>query len=190
MIYWNTKHSFRRTITQEQVYNRWCTGGEVAYEHNGSTINTKRSRITNDLLQAWTEVWKAWTTYYSSFSFVLPILSSVSVQCHALSSVIIRFVIPIVFIIKLDWSVCTCLTQLYDGRDLYRIYYIKNNHMFRALYIGHLQFEKWKNLVSSYTRLMWVVYSGEVRGGVGTRSHMCYVGWVVWVHGFWHYMLF
>jgi len=29
----------------------------------------------------------------------------------------------------LDWSVCTCLTQLYDGRDRYRIYYIKNNYM-------------------------------------------------------------
>ena len=25
---------------------------------------------------------------------------------------------------KLDWSVYTCLTQLYDGRDMYIIYYI------------------------------------------------------------------
>ena len=56
---------------------------------------------------------------------------------------------PVVFIIKLDWSVCTvwhnymmveiklawsvytCLTQLYNGRDMYTIYYIKNNYMFR-----------------------------------------------------------
>ena len=30
---------------------------------------------------------------------------------------------------------------------------------------------------------MWVVYSGEVRGEVGTRSRTCYVGCVVWVHG-------
>jgi len=30
----------------------------------------------------------------------------------------------------LDWSVCICLTQLYVGRDMYRIYYIKN-YMFR-----------------------------------------------------------
>jgi len=30
---------------------------------------------------------------------------------------------------------------------------------------------------------MWVVYSWEVRGEVGTRSGMCCVGWVVWVHG-------
>jgi len=32
---------------------------------------------------------------------------------------------------QLDWSVYICLTQLYDGRDMYRIYYIKNNYMFR-----------------------------------------------------------
>jgi len=31
----------------------------------------------------------------------------------------------------LDWSVYTCLTHLYDGRDMYIIYYIKNNYMFR-----------------------------------------------------------
>jgi len=36
--------------------------------------------------------------------------------------IIIRIVIPVVFIIKLDWSVCTCLTQLYDGKDMYTIY--------------------------------------------------------------------
>ena len=29
-----------------------------------------------------------------------------------------------------------CLTQLYDGRDMYRIYYIKNNYMFRHLTSG------------------------------------------------------
>jgi len=39
--------------------------------------------------------------------------------------IIIRFVITIVLIIKLEWSVCICLTQLYDGRVMYRIYYIK-----------------------------------------------------------------
>ena len=30
---------------------------------------------------------------------------------------------------------------------------------------------------------MRVVYNEEVRGEVGRRSRMCYVGWVVWVHG-------
>ena len=34
---------------------------------------------------------------------------------------------------------------------------------------------------------MWVVYSGEVRGEVGTRSRMCCVGGVVWVQGFWYF---
>jgi len=34
--------------------------------------------------------------------------------------------------VKLDWSVYTYLTQLYDGRDMYIIYYIKNNYMFRS----------------------------------------------------------
>ena len=53
-----------------------------------------------------------------------------------------------------------------------------------ALFIGHLQVDKRETLVSSYTGLVWIVYSGEVRDGVGTRSRMCCVGWVVWVHGF------
>jgi len=30
-------------------------------------------------------------------------------------------------VIKVDWSVCTCLTQLYDDTDMYRIYYIMND---------------------------------------------------------------
>ena len=60
------------------------------------------------------------------------------------SYIIIRFVIPVVFIIKLDWSLCICLTQLYDGRDMYRIYYIKSNYMFRhfTLDIFRLENEK------------------------------------------------
>ena len=32
-------------------------------------------------------------------------------------------------------------------------------------------------------RLTWVVYSGELRVEVGTRSHMCHRGWVGCVHG-------
>ena len=57
-------------------------------------------------------------------------------------------------ITKLDWSVCICLTQLYDGRDMYRIYYIKNNYMFRhfTLAIFGLRNEKKlsKQLYSTY----------------------------------------
>jgi len=80
--------------------------------------------------------------------------------------------------------------KLDDGRDMYRIYYIKNNYMFRHFTLVIFRLRNEKNLVSSYTRLMWAVYSGEVRGEVGTRSRMCYVGWVVWVHGFCYCMLF
>jgi len=40
-----------------------------------------------------------------------------------------------------------------------------------------------KHLVSSYTLLIWVVYSGEVGSEVGTISRMCHRGWMVWVHG-------
>jgi len=58
-----------------------------------------------------------------------------------LTSVIIRFVIPVVFIIKLDWSVCICLTQLYDGRDMYNLLHKEQLHV-SALYIGHLQVDK------------------------------------------------
>jgi len=45
-----------------------------------------------------------------------------------LAFIIIRFVIPVVFIIKLDWSVCICVAQLYGGRVMYRVYYMKNNY--------------------------------------------------------------
>jgi len=73
---------------------------------------------------------------------------------------------------------------------MYRIYYIKN-YMFRhfTLAIFRLRKEK-KNLVSSYTQFTWILYSGEVRGEVGTRCRMCCVGWVVCVHGLCYYMLF
>ena len=98
---------------------------------------------------------------------------------------IIRFVISVVFIIKPDCSVCICLTQLYGGRDMYRIYYIKNNYMFRHFTLTIFRLRNEKNLVSSYIRLMWVVYIGEVRGEVGTRSRMCCVitKWLYqWTH--------
>jgi len=61
--------------------------------------------------------------------------------------------------------------------------------MFRHFTLAIFRLRKEKNLVSSYTRFMWVVYSGEGRRGVGKRSRMCYVGWVVWVHAFCYCML-
>jgi len=59
--------------------------------------------------------------------------------------------------------------------------------MFRHFTLAIFWLRNKNNLISSYTRLMWVSYSGEVRGEVGTRSRMCYVEWVVWVHGFCHH---
>jgi hypothetical protein len=103
--------------------------------------------------------------------------------CGCVPCTIIRFVTPFVFKNKLEWSVCPCLTQLYWWEIyIYRIYYMKINYMFRPLTMAIFRL-RMKNLVSSYTRHMWAVYSGEVRGEVGTRFRMCCVGWVVWVHG-------
>ena len=72
---------------------------------------------------------------------------------------------------------------------MYIIYYIKNKYMFPPFSLAVFRLINEKILVSSYTRLMWVVYSGEVRGEVGTRSDMCCVGWVVWVQWFCYCML-
>jgi len=69
------------------------------------------------------------------------------------------------------------------------VYYIKNNYMFRPFSLAIFRLINEKNLVNSYTRVVWVVYSGEVRGGVGTRFRMCCVGWVEWVHGFCYFLL-
>jgi len=41
---------------------------------------------------------------------------------------------------KLDWSVYTCLTQLYGDRDMYNLLH-KELHV-SALFIGHLQVDK------------------------------------------------
>jgi len=38
----------------------------------------------------------------------------------------------------LDWSVYTCLTQLYGGRDMYNLLHKDQLHV-SALFIGHLQ---------------------------------------------------
>ena len=59
---------------------------------------------------------------------------------------IIRFVIPVVFTINILECVCTCLTQLYVGRDVYNLLQ-KINYMFRAfsLAIFRLIIEKFFN---------------------------------------------
>ena len=86
-----------------------------------------------------------------------------------------------------------CLTQL-SGGDIYIyiyiIYYIDNNYMFRHFSLAIFSLNNQKNLVSSYIRLSCIVYSGEVRGEVCTRSGVCCVEWVVWEQGCWNCMLF
>jgi len=52
-------------------------------------------------------------------------------RCDMLDQNFAFFLSCVPLFIKLDWSVCICPTQLYDGRDMYRIYYIKNNYMLR-----------------------------------------------------------
>jgi hypothetical protein len=76
------------------------------------------------------------------------------------SRIIIRFITPVVFIIKLHWGVCTCLKQLYDGREMYRIYYIKNNYMFRhfTLVVFRLSNEK-------LSKQLYLTYVGSIQWG-------------------------
>ena len=40
-----------------------------------------------------------------------------------------------------DWSVYTCLTQLYGGRDMYNLLHKEQIHV-SALFIDHLQMDK------------------------------------------------
>ena len=42
---------------------------------------------------------------------------------------------------RLDWSVYTCLTQVYGGRDMYNLLHKEQLHV-SALFIGHLQVDK------------------------------------------------
>ena len=42
---------------------------------------------------------------------------------------------------KLDWSLYTCLTQLYGGRDMYNLLHKEQLHV-SALFVGHSQVDK------------------------------------------------
>jgi len=42
---------------------------------------------------------------------------------------------------QLNWSVYTCLTQLYGGIDMYNLLHKEQLHVL-ALFIGHLQVDK------------------------------------------------
>jgi len=56
---------------------------------------------------------------------------------------------------KLDWNVYTCLTRLYDGRDMYRIYYIKNNYMFR-----HFSLTIFRLINEKLSKQLYLTYVG------------------------------
>jgi len=125
-------------------------------------------------------------TYLWSNSRFFSVGIKLIVSCYNLQNTLktFRFVLLSIHIMAPSWLECIYLsnTTLFDGRDMYRNLLHKEQLHVSALDIGHLQVEKWKNSVSSYTRLVCVVYSGEIRGEMGTSSRMCCVGWVVWVH--------
>ena len=73
--------------------------------------------------------------------------------------------------------------------DIYTIYYIDNNYMFRHFSLAIFRLINEKLSKQLYSTCVYCI-QGEVRGEVGTRSGMCCVGWVVWVQGFWYYTLF
>jgi len=55
-----------------------------------------------------------WGNNSVSLAQLCPIISKIlKMKTIVTDTVIIRFVIPVVFINKLYWSVCICLTQLY-----------------------------------------------------------------------------
>ena len=61
----------------------------------------------------------------SNYSHKYKMTMAERTEFNKMKLAVIRFVIPVVFIVKLNCSLCICLTQLYAGRDMYRIYYIK-----------------------------------------------------------------
>ena len=83
----------------------------------------------------------------------------------------------------LDCSVCTCLAQLYDGRDMYRIYYIKN-YMFRyfTLAIFRLRNKKILSKQPYSTYVGCIQWGGKRWSGCEISHVLCRVGGVgTWV---------
>ena len=86
----------------------------------------------------------------------------------------ISIVIPVMFIIKPD-----CLTQLYDSRYMYIIYYIKNNYMFRHFTLDI--FRSRNNKLSK--QLYWscvgcIQWGGKRWSGYENLHVLCRVGGV------------
>jgi len=86
-------------------------------------------------------------------------------------------------IYKLDWNVYTCLTQLYDGRDVYIIYYIKKNYMFRHFSLAIFRLINKKLSKQLYSTCVGCVQWGGKRWSGYEISHvLCRMGGVgTWV---------
>jgi hypothetical protein len=80
-----------------------------------------------------------------------------------------------------------CLTQLW-WIDIYIIYYIEINYMFRHFSLAIFRLINAKLSKQLYSTCVYCIQWGG-KSEVGTRSRMCCVGWVVWVHGFWYFSI-
>jgi hypothetical protein len=63
-------------------------------------------------------------------------------------------------------------TTLFDGRGISSIYYRRYNYMFRHLIMAIFRLYM-KYLLSSYTGLLWAVYSGTVQEVRSARGLVC-----------------
>jgi len=62
-----------------------------------------------------------------------------NVHCLSCLEQFIKFIAPTKF--KVDWSLYTCLTQLYGGTDMYNLLHKEQLHV-SAFFIGHLRVYK------------------------------------------------
>ena len=90
-----------------------------------------------------------------------------------------RFVIPAVFINRLQ---CMYLsnTTLFDGRDMYRIYYIKNNYMFRHFTLAIIRLRNEKKISKQlYSTCVYCIqWGGKWWGGYEIWHVLCRMGGV------------
>ena len=72
---------------------------------SGTVVSSKRTMLHG----------VSWTVLEGKGRFVAPDveISDNTIMMSVYLMIIVRFDIAVVFINKLDWSVCTCLTQLY-----------------------------------------------------------------------------
>jgi len=118
-----------------------------------------------------------WMYWSDSVVYVLvwqcSLCTGLTVQCMYWSD-------SAVYVLVWQCSVCTGLTvqfmywsrtTVFDGSGIYGIYCIRYSYIFRRLTMAIFRLYM-KYLVSSYTRLILVVYNGEPGGEVGTRTRM------------------